>query len=87
MQRCSEKKVTKKSFVGNGLLSHTVARILPSALADLTAGFGMEPGVPPPLLSPTKLFFYDMFLSTALAWYTKDWIGLGISKNNDYGVD
>ena len=41
-------------MVGNDLLSHTVARILPSALAGLTAGFGMGPGVPPPLLSPTN---------------------------------
>jgi len=28
---------------------HTVAHALPSALADLTAGFEMDPGVPPPL--------------------------------------
>ena len=27
---------------------------LPSALVGLTAGFGMGPGVPPPLLSPTS---------------------------------
>jgi hypothetical protein len=39
--------------VGSGLLSHGVAPILPSVLAGLTAGFGMEPGVPPPLVSPT----------------------------------
>ena len=31
--------------------------ILPSALAGLTAGFEMGPGVPPPLISPTKLPF------------------------------
>ncbi len=42
-------------MVGNGLLSHAVARILPSALAGLTAGFEMGPGVPPPLISPTNL--------------------------------
>ena len=41
--------------VGNDLLSHAVAHILPSALAGLTAGFEMGPGVPPPLLSPTNL--------------------------------
>ena len=41
--------IEKESNVGDGLLSHAVARILPSALVDLTAGFGMEPGVPPPL--------------------------------------
>ena len=45
----------EKGEVGNDLLSHAVARILPSALAGLTAGFGMGPGVPPPLLSPTNL--------------------------------
>ena len=43
-----------KGRVGNGLLSHAVARILPWALAGLTAGFGMGPGVPPPLISPTQ---------------------------------
>jgi hypothetical protein len=44
----------EKEEVGNDLLSHAVARILPSALAGLTAGFEMGPGVPPPLLSPTN---------------------------------
>ena len=43
--------------VGDDLLSHAVARILPSALAGLTSGFGMGPGVPPPLLSPTNPAF------------------------------
>ena len=43
-------------MVGNDLLSHTVTRILPSALAGLTAGFGMGPGVPPPLVSPTNCY-------------------------------
>ncbi len=32
---------------------------LPSALVDLTSGFEMGPGVPPPLLSPT----YSLYLS------------------------
>ena len=32
---------------GNGLLSHTVARIVPSALTGLTAVFGMGTGVAP----------------------------------------
>ena len=35
--------------------------ILPSALADLTAGFEMGPGVPPPLISPTKLTRYTIY--------------------------
>jgi hypothetical protein len=46
-------KETARDRVGDGLLSHAVTRILPSALAGLTSGFGMGPGVPPPLLSPT----------------------------------
>jgi len=33
---------------GSVLLSHPVARAVPSALEGLTAGFGMEPGVSPP---------------------------------------
>ena len=48
----------KKSFVGDDLLSHAVARILPSALAGLTTGFEMDPGVPLPPISPTKLFYH-----------------------------
>ena len=44
----------RRVFVGNGLLSHIVTHALPSTLVGLTAGFEMEPGVPPPLLSPTK---------------------------------
>ena len=47
------KQKTTKDRVGDDLLSHAVTRILPSALAGLTSGFGMDPGVPPPLLSPT----------------------------------
>ena len=47
----------KESSVGDGLLSHTTDRILPWALAGLTAGFEMGPGGPPPLLSPTELSF------------------------------
>jgi hypothetical protein len=35
--------------VGSGLLSHTVTSAVPSALVGLTTGFGMGPGVPPPL--------------------------------------
>ncbi len=43
----------RRGIVGDGLLSHRVAPALPSTLVALTAGFGMEPGVPPPLLPPT----------------------------------
>ena len=45
----------KESSVGDGLLSHAANRILPWALAGLTAGFEMGPGGPPPLISPTEL--------------------------------
>ena len=37
---------------GDDLLSHPVSRAVPSALEGLTSGFGMEPGVTPPLWSP-----------------------------------
>src|SRR5215213_10198663 len=41
--------------VGNRVLFHPVSRAVPSALVGLTTGFGMGPGVPPPLSSPTHL--------------------------------
>ena len=50
--------VVKKEEVGSGLLSHGVAPVLPSTLVDFTAGFGMGPGVSPPLLPPTPLFLH-----------------------------
>ena len=50
-QKVHSKK--KEERVGNGLLSHRVAPALPSTLVDFTAGFEMDPGVSPPLLSPT----------------------------------
>ena len=37
---------------GNDLLSHTLARVVPSALKGLTAEFGMGSGVTPSLWSP-----------------------------------
>lgn len=52
-------KRKEKGIVGGGLLSHKVAPALPSTLVGLTAGFGMEPGVPPPLLPPTIPFSYS----------------------------
>ena len=42
----------RKGFLGNDLLTHPVTRKVPSALEGLTAGFGMGPGIPPPLKSP-----------------------------------
>ena len=47
----------KKGLLGNDLLSQGDAPQVPSALVGLTAGFGMEPGVPPPLKSPRRLFY------------------------------
>jgi hypothetical protein len=35
--------------LGDDLLSHPVTRAVPSAQEGLTSGFGMEPGVSPPL--------------------------------------
>ena len=42
----------KQKPLGDDLLSQEVALQVPSALARLTAGFGMGPGVPTPLESP-----------------------------------
>jgi hypothetical protein len=42
----------RQKSLGNDLLSQGVAPPVPSALAGLTAGFEMGPGVPPPLESP-----------------------------------
>ena len=39
----------REKSVGGGILSHIVSNAVPSALAGLTAGFGMMPGVPPRL--------------------------------------
>src|SRR6266498_3811896 len=39
---------------GSDLLSHPVARAVPSALEGLTSGFGMGPGVSPPPWPPKR---------------------------------
>ena len=49
------KVLTKKSHVGNDLLSQEVALQVPSALTRLTSGFEMFPGIPTSLWSPTWL--------------------------------
>jgi hypothetical protein len=41
--------------VGTDLLSHSVARAVPSALTGLTTGFEMGPGIPLPLEAPTHI--------------------------------
>jgi hypothetical protein len=42
--------------LGGDLLSHPVSRAVPSALEGLTSGFGMGPGVSPPLWPPKRWF-------------------------------
>ena len=42
--------------LGGDLLSHPVAQAVPSALEGLTSGFGMGPGVSPPLWPPKRRF-------------------------------
>jgi hypothetical protein len=42
----------KEKITGDDLLSHPVARAVPSALEGLASVFGMGTGVSPPLLSP-----------------------------------
>jgi hypothetical protein len=42
----------RAAVAGGALVSHRVAPAVPSALAGLTSGFGMGPGVPPPPLPP-----------------------------------
>ena len=58
-EKQSVKMKNKKSLLGNDLLSQKVALQVPSALAGLTTGFGMGPGVPPPLQSPRRLLFNE----------------------------
>ena len=41
--------LTGKNYFGSDLLSHTVARAVPSALKDFTSVFGMGTGVTPSL--------------------------------------
>ena len=53
-------QTVKKESLGNDLLLHAVAHILPSALTSLTAGFGMGPGVPISLKSPRDKFTNEL---------------------------
>ena len=43
--------------LGTDLLSHARWNAVPSALAGLTSGFGMGPGVTPPLWAPRNRCF------------------------------
>ena len=51
----------QKNEVGNFLLSQEAALQVPSADTRLTAGFGMFPGIPTLLWSPTSLFYVSEY--------------------------
>jgi hypothetical protein len=55
MAACGDERKAKDP-PGNDLLSQGLAPQVPSALAGLTAWFGMEQGVSPPLQSPRGSF-------------------------------
>ncbi len=46
---------SKELLAGTDLLSRGLAARVPSALAGLTTGFGMGPGISPPLQAPEEL--------------------------------
>jgi hypothetical protein len=48
------REAPRSKSLGSDLLSHPVSRAVPSALEGLTSGFGMGPGVPPPLWPPKR---------------------------------
>src|SRR5438132_2367561 len=56
---------TKREIPGNDLLSHPVARAVPSALVGLTAVFGMGTGVSPPLWSPDISLLQQIEITTS----------------------
>ena len=60
--------LNKKSEVGNFLLSQEAALQVPSADTRLTAGFGMFPGIPTLLWSPTSLLFTCSLTGTVPSW-------------------
>ena len=54
-------KTKRENSHGDDLLSRGVAPQVPSALVGLTAGFGMEPGISPPLTTPENSLFCTLF--------------------------
>jgi hypothetical protein len=56
----------EKRPLGNDLLSQAVSHQVPSALASLTSGFGMGPGVPSPHKSPRDDFYTVGQLNTRI---------------------
>ena len=58
-------------WVGGNLLSHTLPGAVPSARAGLASGFGMGPGVSPPLSTTDTLMGH-----TKLGWCGDHWCGV-----------
>ena len=56
--------------VGKDVRSHPVTRAVPSALVSLTSGFGMVPGRPSPLHSPTRRSSSPFYFCCALRFQT-----------------
>ena len=54
----SQMKYIKMS--GSHLLSHAVARIVPSAVKVLTVVFGMGTGVPPPRIATGQFYLFSL---------------------------
>src|SRR5688572_31309270 len=54
MAPCLGPRFPEEKYPGSDLLSHPVARAVPSAVEGLTAGFGMGPGVSPLLWPPER---------------------------------
>ncbi len=77
--RCSTPR--RNHSPGNGLLSQRVAPLVPSALAGLTSGFGMGPGVSPPLESPGEweTFRFKKHTLTTELWQEGQVSGPGTS--------
>ena len=73
MKAADRTDLKQKSEVGNFLLSQEAALQVPSADTRLTAGFGMFPGIPTLLWSPTSLFYLlriqYIFLSSRSAFF------------------
>ena len=54
---------------GGVLLSHTLAGVVPWALVGLASGFGMGPGVSPPLWPPEQWpLFFSCCLCCFVGW-------------------
>ena len=64
---------------GGVLLSHTLAGAVPSALVGLASGFGMGPGVSPPLWPPDHIGQHTFFHLPEPPSRTRVcvWVGVG----------